>query len=149
MTYVFLGFKFLETLGKKMKRFGKAHINNKEMDDAHLFLMHLHLLIVMVKAKLKGYPGGDFRKKAALKTATLIFKSIPKVNFSFLGSKASSHLFKERVKLLSVMATAIVCEDYPLGVHRREAVLDNIEMIIQIAFPKQKLSLFHDVLMAA
>jgi hypothetical protein len=47
------------------------------------------------------------------------------------------------------MATAIVCEDYPLGAHRREAVLDNIEMITQIAFPSQDLSLFHDVLMAA
>lgn len=117
--------------------------------DPHLFLMRLHLLIVMVRAKLKGYPGGDFRKKAALETATLIFKEIPRLNDSFLGSRASSHLFKERVKLLSVMATAILCEDYPLGVHRREAVLDNIEMITQMAFPRQTLSLFHDVLMAA
>lgn len=131
-----------------MKRFGIAHISNKKMDDTDLFLMRLHLLIVMVKAKLKGYPGGDFRKKAALETATLIFKATPGVNVSFLG-KASSHLFKERVKLLSVMATAILCEDYPLGVHRREAVLDNIEMITQIGFPSQNLSLFHDVLMAA
>jgi hypothetical protein len=131
-----------------MKRFGIAHISNKKRDDTHLFLMRLHLLIVMVKAKLKGYPGGDFRKKAALETANSIFKAIPRVNFSFLG-RASSHLFKERVKLLSVMATAIICEDYPLGVHRREAVLDNIEMITQIAFPSQDLSLFHDVLMAA
>ncbi len=136
-----------EILG--MKRFGAAHITNNKVDEHQLFLMHLHLLIVMVKAKLKGYPGGDFRKKAALETATLIFKTIPKVNFSFLGSRASSHLFKERVRLLSVMATAIICEDYPLGFHRREAVLDNIEMITQIAFPRQKLSLFHDVLMAA
>jgi hypothetical protein len=131
-----------------MKRLGSAHISNKKRDDTQLFLMRLHLLIVMVKAKLKGYPGGDFRKKAALETATLIFKATPRVNFLFLG-RASSHLFKERVKLLSVMATAIICEDYPLGVHRREAVLDNIEMITQIGFPSQNLSLFHDVLMAA
>lgn len=47
------------------------------------------------------------------------------------------------------MATAIISEDYPLGVHRREAVLDNIEVISQTAFPSQELSLFHDVLMAA
>jgi hypothetical protein len=131
-----------------MKRFGSAQISNKKRDDTHLFLMRLHLLIVMVKAKLKGYPGGDFRRKAGLETATLIFKTTPRVDFSFLG-KTSSHLFKERIKLLSVMATAIICEDYPLGVHRREAVLDNIEMITQIGFPSQNLSLFHDVLMAA
>ncbi|RLB86760.1 MAG: hypothetical protein DRH26_16830, partial [Deltaproteobacteria bacterium] len=67
-----------------MKRFGSADIYNKKMDDTHLFLMRLHLLIVMVRAKLKGYPGGEFRKKAALETATLIFKAIPNVNFSFL-----------------------------------------------------------------
>lgn len=131
-----------------MKRFGSAHISNKKRGATHLFLLRLHLLIVMVMAKLKGYPVGDFRKKAALETANSIFKAISRVNFSFLG-RASSHLFKERVKLLSVMATAIICEDYPLGVHRREAVLDNIEMITQSAFPSQNLSLFHDVLMAA
>jgi hypothetical protein len=132
-----------------MKRFGSPQVGNKTMDDHHLFLMRLHLLIVMVKATLKGYPGGDFRKNAALDTAALIFKAIPDINFSFLGSRASSHLFTERVKLLSVMATAIISEDYPLGVHRREAVLDNIEVISQTAFPSQELFLFHDVLMAA
>jgi len=132
-----------------MKRFGAAHKNRKKMDDTHLFLMGLHLLIIMVKAKLKGYPGGDFRKEAVLENAATVFKCIPDLDISFLGSDTSSHLFKERVKLLSVMATAIICEDCPLGIHRREAVLDNIEIIIQTAFPRQKISLFHDVLMAA
>ena len=132
-----------------MKRFGATQISCKRMDDNYFFLMRLHLLIVMVKAKLKGYPGGDFRKEAVLENAASIFKSIPNIDISFLGSNTSSHLFKERVKLLSVMATAIICEDYPLGIHRREAVIDNIEIIIQTAFPRQKLSLFHDVLMAA
>ena len=132
-----------------MKRFGSPQVSNKKIDEAHLFYMRLHLLIVMVRAKLEGYPGGEFRKKAALETAALIFKETPVMHFSFPGSRTSVHLFKERVKLLSVMATAIICEDYPLGVHRREAILDNIEMISQTAFPSQKLSLFPDVLMAA
>lgn len=132
-----------------MKRFGPTHTSGNKMDDTHLFLMRLHLLIVMVRAKLKGYPVGDYRKEAFLETAAGVFKIIPNLNISFLGSGTSSHLFKERVKLFSVMATAIISEDYPLGIHRREAVLDNIEIIIQTAFPRQKLSLFHDVLMAA
>ncbi len=132
-----------------MKRFGATRIRSKKMDDTHLFLMRLHLLIVMVKAKLKGYPAGDHRKEAVLKNAAILFKTIPKINSSFLGTNSSSHLFRERVKLLSVMTTAIICEDNPLGIHRREAVIDNIEIIIQTAFPRQKLSLFHDVLMAA
>ena len=132
-----------------MKRFGPTHIRSRNMDDAHLFLMRLHLLIVMMKGKLKGYPGGDFRKDAVLENAAIVFKTIPGLNISFLGPRTSSHLFKERVKLLSVMSTAIICEDYPLGVHRRKAIIDNMESIIETAFPRQKLALFHDVLMVA
>jgi len=119
------------------------------MEDTHIFLLRLHLLIVMVKAKLKGYPVGAYRKEAVLENSASVFKAIAKLNSSFFSSNPASHLFKERVKLLSVMATAIICEDYPLGIHRREAVLDNIEIIIQTVFPRQKISLFHDILMAA
>jgi hypothetical protein len=132
-----------------MKRFGATHISSKEMEDSHIFLMRLHLLIVMVKAKLKGYPVGAYRKEAVLENSASVFKAIPKLNISFPRSNPSSHLFKERVKLLSVMATAMICEDHPLGIHRRDAVLDNIEIIIQTVFPRQKISLFHDILMAA
>lgn len=132
-----------------MKRFGATHISSTEMEDTHLFLLRLHLLIVMVKAKLKGYPSGAYRMEAVLENSASVFKVIPKLNISSLSSNRESHLFKERVKLLSVMATAIICEDYPLGIHRREAVLDNIEIIIQTVFPRQKISLFHDILMAA
>jgi len=119
------------------------------MDETQLFLMKLHLLIVMVKAKLKGYPTGDFRKEAVLENTAGLFKTLPHLNIGFLGSNISSHLFKERVKLLSVMAIAIISNDYPLGIHRREAVLDNMEIIIETVFPRQKISLFHEVLMAA
>ena len=47
------------------------------------------------------------------------------------------------------MAIAIISNDYPLGIHRREAVLDNMEIIIENVFPRQKISLSHEVLMAA
>jgi hypothetical protein len=132
-----------------MKRFGTTHISSQAMDDTHIFLMRLHLLILMVKAKLKGYPGGGYRREAVLGNSACIFKAIPKLNIFLPSSNTASHLFKERVKLLSVMATAIICEEYPLGIHRREAVIDNIEIIIQTVFPRQKISLFHDILMAA
>ncbi len=111
--------------------------------------MNLHLLIVIIKASLKGYPAGEFRKTAALNTATAVHRLISKLDLSFLGSKASSYLFRERVKLLSVMAAAIVSEDYPLGIHRREAVMDNIEIITEHAFPNKNLDLFHEVLKVA
>jgi hypothetical protein len=132
-----------------MKRFGPEKLNAKQAKETELFLMRLHLLIVMVKASLKGYPVGKYRKQAALDNATYVHKLISDLDISFLNLNSSAHLFKERVKLLSVMATAIVSEDYPLGIHRREAVMDNIDMIIEYVFPEAKFDLFHDVLKVA
>lgn len=132
-----------------MKRFGPSQIRPHQMDEHHLFLMRLHLLMVMIKAKLKGYPAGEFRKKAAFENATELHRTVSRMDISQLALASSSHLFRERVKLLCVMATAIVSEDYPLGVHRREAVLDNIDNLTSTVFPTKRLTLFHDVLNAA
>ena len=119
------------------------------MSENDIFLLRLHLLIIIVKAALKGYPIGKFRKKSALENAAAVHKLISTFDISFLNLKTSSHLFKERVKLLSVMATAIISENYPLGIHRREAMLDNIEMIIEYAFPEKKMALYHEILKVA
>jgi len=132
-----------------MKRFGSTNQNMHEMDENEVFMMHLHLLIVMIKAALKGYPAGKHRKEVALNTAGTVHKLISNLDLSFLELKTSSHLFRERVKLLSVMAAAIISEDYPLGIHRREAVRDNIEIITEYAFPNKHLELFHEVLRVA
>ncbi|OGR11827.1 MAG: hypothetical protein A2277_08775 [Desulfobacterales bacterium RIFOXYA12_FULL_46_15] len=132
-----------------MKRFGSVNEKIREMNEDEIFLMYLHLLIVMIKASLKGYPTGEPRKTAALNTANTVHKLISNMDLSFLGLKTSSHLFRERVKLLSVMASAIISEDYPLGIHRREAVMDNIEIITEYAFPNKNLELFHEVLKVA
>jgi hypothetical protein len=47
------------------------------------------------------------------------------------------------------MATAIVSESYPLGIHRQQAVQENIDMIVGYAFPDRQLELFPDVLKVA
>ena len=120
-----------------------------EMDALHLFRMRLHLLIIMVKARLEGYPVGRFRKEAVLENASLLHQETLRIDIRLPGSKSSTHLLKERVKLLSVMATAMISDEYPLGVHRRAAVLDNIESIVATVFPKQDFTLFHDILKAA
>ncbi len=132
-----------------MKRFGPEKLVAKQTNETDLFLMRLHLLIVMVKASLKGYPVGKYRKQAALDNANYVHRLISDLDISFLNLNSSAHLFKERVKLLCVMATAIVSEDYPLGIHRREAVMDNIDMIIEYAFPEAQFDLFHGVLKVA
>lgn len=132
-----------------MKRFGAPHTQMHQMTEDQVFLLRLNLLIVIVNASLKGYPIGELRKNAALENAGIVHKRISQIDTSFLNLKIPSHLFKERVKLLSVMTTAIVSEPYPLGIHRRQAVRDNIKMIIDCAFPQKSLKLFHDVLKVA
>nr|NJM01105.1 hypothetical protein [Desulfobacula sp.] len=132
-----------------MKRFGSTNLNMHEMDENEVFLMQLHLLVIMIKAALKGYPAGKYRKEAALNTAGTVHQLVSNLDLSFLELKTSSHLFRERVKLLSVMAAAIISEDYPLGIHRREAVRDNIDIITEYAFPNKNLELFHEVLRVA
>lgn len=132
-----------------MKRFGANTNVMQSMDENDVFMARLHLLMVIVKAALKGYPVGEFRKSATIENANEIHRQIDKMVISFLGLSTSSHLFKQRVKLLCVMATAIVSETYPLGIHRREAVLDNLEMIVEYAFPDKQFQLFHDILKVA
>ena len=119
------------------------------MDRRHLFQMRLQLMIIMVKARLEGYPTGKFRKEAILRNAEQLHRDVSRLDIRVPGSRGANHLFKERVKLLCVMAGALVSDDYPLGIHRRDAVLDNIERIVDIVFPHQDFSQFHTVLKAA
>lgn len=132
-----------------MKKFGCRNHPLRSMNENDLFLLRLHFLIIVVKAALQGYPVGKYRKKASLKNAAEISKMIPGMDLSFLGMETSQHLFKERVRLLAIMVSAIIGENYPLGVHRREAVLDNIEIIERCAFPRSRLVLFDKVLKVA
>jgi hypothetical protein len=132
-----------------MKPYGAPHLQMKNMNENDIFLLHLHLLIVMVKAALKGYPIGDHRKNAVLENAAIVHRLILSLDLSFLELKASTHLFQERVKLLSVMAAAVVNDEFPLGIHRREAVLDNIEIITEMGLSQKNMQLFHNVLKVA
>ncbi len=142
-------FNNLIFLDNEMKQFGPSRICPDAMDEQHVFLMRLHLLMVMITARLKGYPTGTFRKKAVLENAAEVHRLVMHTDLSGLGSHTSSHILKERVKLLSIMAMAIISEDYPLGIHRREAVLENIDNLMESVFSKKKCILFHDALNAA
>ena len=132
-----------------MKRFGTVQNRESRSSQEDVFSLRLHLLLVMVTAALKGYPMGEFRKKAALDNAAVVNHLISQIDLSFFNLDSSTHLFRERVKLLSVMAAAIFSEDYPLGVHRREAVFENIKVISDYAFPNSDLALFPEVLKVA
>lgn len=133
-----------------MKRFGSVPPSTaQQMDPLHLFHQRLYLIIIMVKAKLKAYPVGEYRRMAVLDTAAHLHKACARIDIPLPGGQYAGHLFKERVKLLCVMATAVISEDYPLGIHRREAILDNIETVVHMAFPKKEFPLYHEILMAA
>jgi hypothetical protein len=132
-----------------MKRFGASDKSMGPMDESQVFWMRLHLLTVIVKAALKGYPIGDFRQAAAIETASQIRRQIIQMEIPFLKSSTASHLFKQRVKLLCIMATAIVSESYPLGIHRQEAVLDNLQSIVESAFSQKQEQFIYDILKVA
>lgn len=132
-----------------MKRFGPGKHLMRPMKEKDAFFSRLHLLIVMVKAAMKGYPIGKYRKKAAVENAAAVHKQVAHLDISFMGLDTETHLFRERVKLLCVMAAAMIGEDYPMGIHRREAMQENIRMIETYAFSHKKIELFDKVLKVA
>jgi hypothetical protein len=133
-----------------MKRFGSDKGQMAPAADPNvLFRQRLYLLVIMVKARLKGYPVGNHRQSAVLENAAHLHQACNRIDITLPNAKAGVHLFKERVKLLCIMATALISDEYPLGVYRRDAILENIDSIAVAAFPEQELLLFHDILMAA
>ncbi|MFH2091839.1 MAG: hypothetical protein ABIJ31_05695 [Pseudomonadota bacterium] len=132
-----------------MKRFGASKKTMQPMNENNGFMVRLHLLTIIVKAALKGYPVGTFRQQAAIENANEIHRQIDHMKVSFLKGSTSSHLFKQRVKLLCIMATAMVSENYPMGGYRRQAISDNLEVIVKYAFPDKQEQLFDDILKVA
>lgn len=119
------------------------------MNENDVFKARLHLLVVVIKAALRGYPVGRFRKKSALDNANEIHAQIDTIDLTFLNLKTSSHLFRQRIKLLCIMCSGIVSDEYPLGIYRRQAVLENVGMVIEYAFPRHDLESLHEVFKVA
>ncbi len=134
---------------KSMKRFGSTSEDMAETSPDQVFELRLNLLIIMVKAALKGYPAGRHRRSAVLENAARLHKMAADLDLNEFIVTRSTHLFKERVKLLCIMATAIISDEYPLGIHRREAVFDNIDTLCEQSFFNQQVKHFHDILKVA
>lgn len=134
-----------------MKRFGATDMTSDTVGYEQIFTSRLHLLIIMVKAVLRGYPVGKFRKEAIIENAREIHRLLTRkdVSLTLLNFNSSSHIFKQRIELLCVMATAIVSETYPLGSHRQKAVQENLDTIIGIAFARKQIEYFEDLLKVA
>lgn len=119
-----------------MLRFGAVHDHVCDMDLDHIFFSRLKLLIIMMRAYLEGYPLGAVRKSAIVDNAVYISaESIDLEQLIPIHSEKPAkdgmnfdHVFYQRVKLLAAMAKAIGL-NYPMGAHRRKALIDNLNMI--------------------
>jgi hypothetical protein len=112
------------------------------MQKDDLLISRVKLLIIMAKAKLKGYPMGDFRKNAVAENARFVFyealvrsapnppesPSEPERYKSSTDFRYLDHLFLQRVQLLAVMINSFI-QGNPQGRYRKNAVAENVEQI--------------------
>ena len=127
-----------------MIRYGSVAEKMRPMNSDDLLISRLKLLIIMAKAKLKGYPMGDYRKEAVVSNARFVFyESLVRSNANSSESSSVSkprqpsgvstdndHLFLQRAQLLAVMMNAFVTGKSQ-GRHRKHAMASNIEHICE------------------
>lgn len=125
-----------------MIRYGALAQNMRPIAADDIFISRLVLLIIMVKAHLKGFPTGDFRKSAIKQNARLIFsealsRSAQNSPESAMVSSPDTtadenplpdQLFLQRVQLLAVMANAFA-QGKAKGNYRNSAMSENIAQI--------------------
>lgn len=124
-----------------MLRYGAPANGIRQFVPQEVFLARLKLLIIMAKAFLKGYPMGDWRKKAVAQNSRFIFYEGIKLCGMQRQSQTDSdartpsppdhqldHLFLQRAQLLATMCTSIT-ENNTLGNYRQQALKDNIDQI--------------------
>lgn len=129
-----------------MLHLGTPLLDSREMDLDDIFVSRLKLLLLMGRAFIEGLPLGEYRRRAMLENAQHI--ETESIDMGGLtaerpSQQASSgpvnfdHVFYQRVKLLAVMIKA-VAKGYPIGEHRKTALIDNMDMICQaLAFNSQ------------
>lgn len=129
-----------------MLRLGTPPLDSREMDLDDIFILRLKLLLLMGKAFIDGLPLGDHRRQAMLENAKHVETEsieIGGLTAEHPSQQASSapmnfdHVFYQRVKLMAVMIKAIA-KGYPMGEHRKTALIDNMDIICQtLAFNSQ------------
>lgn len=125
-----------------MIRYGAVAQKMRPMQKDDLLISRVKLLIIMAKAKLKGYPMGDFRKDAIAENARFVFyealirtasnppesPSEPSCQKSSRDFRYLDHLFLQRAQLLAVMINSFI-QGKPQGRYRKNAMAENVEQI--------------------
>jgi hypothetical protein len=107
-----------------------------------ILVSRLNLLIIMAKAFLKSYPMGEFRRKAIVENAEVVFyETLVRIQSTRMPSaienkpqssrqelQRKDHLFLLRAQLLAVMVTSFV-QKKSQGNFRKKAMAANIDHI--------------------
>lgn len=125
-----------------MIRYGAVVNKMRPMNSDDLLISRLKLLLIMAKAKIKGYPMGHHRKAAIIENSRIVFNeslarstailsspsSEPKDRSPFEGVTQPDHLFLLRAQLLAVMMSAFA-RGQSRGRFRNKAMALNIDQI--------------------
>lgn len=125
-----------------MIRYGAVVNKMRPMNSDDLLISRLKLLLIMAKAKIKGYPMGHHRKAAIIENSRIVFNesltrstailsspsSAPKDRSLFEGVTQPDHLFLLRTQLLAVMMGAFA-RGQSRGRFRNKAMALNIDQI--------------------
>lgn len=122
-----------------MIRVGAQPARMREMELDDIFLSRLHLLIIMTKSYLSGYPLGSFRERSILENAAFVKNDAEGLaeDIDFFGWEEIAQnglrfepVFYQRVKLLAVMAEAFA-KGHALEAAKREALEKNLDRICE------------------
>ena len=127
-----------------MIRCGAVEQEMRSMISDDLLVSRLQLLIIMAKAYLKGYPLGEYRKKAIARNARFVFyeaviragRRRPMTSGGTTArqgarpQKQMNHLFLQRAQLLAVMLNAFI-EGKSEGSFRSRAMAENVDHICE------------------
>ncbi len=125
-----------------MIRYGAVANKMRSMNSDELLISRLKLLLIMAKARMKGYPMGNHRKAAIIENARTVFnETFTRYNVIFSSPPSGSnqkmfpegvtlpdHLFLQRTQLLAVMMGAFA-SDRSQGRFRKRAMAMNIDHI--------------------
>lgn len=107
------------------------------MTDEDILFLRIHLLVIMARGYLKGYPVGEKRKTAIIENARHVFRQsreyakrsiVVHTQKEGRSDGRSTHLFCQRVQLLAMMAEAF-STGHRLENYRLQALVDNVNTI--------------------
>jgi hypothetical protein len=125
-----------------MIRYGAVANKMRTMNSDEMLIFRLKLLLIMAKAKIKGYPMGNHRKAAIIENSRFVFSEALARSTSILSSLSAvsndgkpsegvtqpDHLFLQRTQLLAVMMSAFA-RGQSRGRFRNKAMAMNIDHI--------------------